>query len=80
MRYFAKIENGKVANLVGFDDEALLSDHEGVYVEYTHDKLVYIGLEYDESVGFSDIPEVPQKPNDGKTYYLNNNIWVEIPE
>lgn len=80
MRYFAKIENEKVVNLVRFDDNVDLNVFDGEYVEYTEDKMVYIGLEYDAVLGFSDIQMPPTKPNDEKKYYLENNIWVEIPE
>lgn len=77
MRYFAKIEDNIVSNLVGFDENGLPENIEGIYVEYTQDKLVYIGLHYDESQGFLNINSIPEKPKDGKTYYLQDGIWTE---
>ena len=78
MKYYAKIENGKVSNLVNAEDSGLPAGVDGVYVEYTLDKNVSIGIDYIESEGFADIVQIPAKPQDGKTYLLENNVWVEV--
>ena len=78
MKYYAKIENGKVSNLVNSEDSGLPEGIDGVYVEYTLDKNVSIGIDYNASEGFADIVQIPAKPQDGKVYFLENNVWVEI--
>jgi hypothetical protein len=78
MRYYAKIENGKVSNLVNSENSGLPEGIDGVYVEYTLNKNVSIGIDYNESEGFTDIIQIPAKPQDGKTYLLENNIWVLV--
>lgn len=78
MKYYAKIENGKVSNLVNSEDSGLPEGIDGVYVEYTLDKNVSIGIDYNASEGFADIVQIPAKPQDGKVYLLENNVWVEI--